>query len=176
MTERFRESPEIKRGREATITIKYEIFSAQEELYEDERLLLQNAREAMANAHSPYSRFDVGAAVKLNDGSVVVGNNQENAAYPSGLCAERTALFYVGTQGKGNEVQKLAVIGTGKDFETTAPVMPCGGCRQVIKEYQDLSGQPIVILASGATGDIYRFSGGIDDLLPLGFGPKDLGI
>ena len=157
------------------IKIQYEIFKSPEDLPEDEKELLEAARQAMETAHSPYSQFKVGAAVRLVDGTIVTGSNQENASYGLTNCAERSALFAVGSLGRKNEVWEIALIGTGRNFETIQPITPCGACRQVIKEYEDLAGKPLIILTSGAKGPIFRFTG-IDSLLPLGFGPKDLNL
>lgn len=159
----------------ASVVIRYDVFEKTGDLPLDEEWLLQKAREAMANSHSPYSNFTVGAAVRLEDGTIMAGSNQENASYGVTICAERTVLAFAGAQGHMKDVRKLAVIGTGREVETTAPVMPCGACRQFIKEVEDMGGQPITIVTSGATGPIFRFQG-IDSLLPLGFGPKDLGL
>ncbi|MGH7203565.1 MAG: cytidine deaminase [Candidatus Levyibacteriota bacterium] len=158
------------------ISIKFEVYSSLNDLPNDEQDLLASARGALDNTHSIYSRFKVGAAIQLKNGDIIPGSNQENAAYGSTICAERAALMSLGSSGNKTEMQKLAVIGTGDDIETTSPVTPCGSCRQVIREYQDLSGEPTVILAAGSKGDIWRFPDGIDSLLPLGFGPKDLGL
>lgn len=146
-----------------------------EQLPEDEQRLLETARQAMTTSYSPYSEFTVGAAVQLEGGDIIKGSNQENASYGLTMCAERTALFTVGATGRKKDVRKIAVVGTGKNFETTKPVTPCGACRQVIKEYEDLSGGPITILMAGQTGPTYRIKG-IDSLLPFAFGPKDLKI
>ncbi|QQG47325.1 MAG: cytidine deaminase [Candidatus Woesebacteria bacterium] len=155
------------------LTIDFEKFDSIEELPQDEQLLITSAREAMNNAHSPYSHFTVGAALGMKNGDIVIGSNQENAAYGSTICAERSALVAAGSLGRKEDIRKLAVIGTSKDFQTSAPVTPCGACRQVIKEYEDLSGEPLVILITGETGPIHRFVG-IESLLPFAFGPKDL--
>lgn len=153
----------------------YELLDSENDLLEDEADLLKKAREAMQTAHCPYSEFQVGAAIKLKDETIVTGSNQENAAYPSGICAERAALFGVGSQGKKNLVLKLAVIGKKENSESDEPVTPCGACRQVIKEYEDLSEQPIVIIMAGTRSEILRVVG-IENLLPWGFGPKNLGF
>lgn len=154
-------------------SINFEKFDSIEELSIDEQTLLTSAREAMANAYSPYSNFVVGAALGLKNGEVIIGSNQENAAYGSTICAERSALVAAGSLGHKDDIQKIAVIGTSREFQTTEPVTPCGACRQVIKEYEDLSGQELVILLSGENGPIRRFVG-IESLLPFAFGPKDL--
>lgn len=158
-----------------TFEIKYDKFDSRDDLPEKERELLARAKGAMQNAHSPYSDFMVGAAVELKDGTVVIGSNQENASYGLTICAERSALVTVGSMGRKKDVIGIAVVGTGRKFNTTQPVTPCGACRQFLKEFEDLSGNPLTILTAGAEGQIYRFKG-IDKLLPFGFGPKDLNL
>jgi cytidine deaminase len=153
--------------------INFEKFDSLDELPLDEQKLVNSAREAMAHAHSPYSNFTVGAAIALEDGEIVLGSNQENASYGMTICAERSALVTVGSQGRQQDIRKLAVMGTSRDFETNEPVPPCGACRQFMKEYEDLAGEPLVILVTGSTGPIHRFVG-IESLLPFAFGPKDL--
>jgi cytidine deaminase len=160
--------------RKAKIEFDYEIYTSSKELLDEERELLEKAKETMQTAYAPYSKFRVGAAVMLKNNKIITGSNQENAAYPSGLCAERVALFSVGAKGKEADIKKIAIIGTNENFKTTQPPMPCGACRQVLKEYQDLTTEPIIILTSGTKGEIYRFNGGVNDLLPLAFGPGSL--
>lgn len=156
-----------------TTQISYEVFTNIQDLPKDEQELLEEAREAMQTSYSPYSQFRVGAAVQLKNGDIVTGSNQENASYPQGMCAERNALFAAGSQGKGDQIAKIATIGTGHKEETTHPISSCGGCRQVIAEYQHRSKNPLVLLFSGNTGEIYRFVGA-ESLLPFAFQPDDL--
>lgn len=141
--------------------------------------LIALARAAAVNAHAPYSRFAVGAAVLLTDGSVVTGANVENASYGLSLCAETVAIATVSAQGRLREVAAVGVIGGAMDAEGRAtgsdPVRPCGRCRQVLNEAAQLSGNDLRVHCAGAEGDriaSYRLS----DLLPDAFGPADLGI
>ena len=141
--------------------------------------LIEAARGAARNAHAPYSRFAVGAAVLLVDGRVVTGANFENASYGLSLCAETVALATVSSGGDLREVVALAVIGGAMDRDGvprgTAPVSPCGRCRQVINEAAQLGGREVVVWCAGAEGDAavrYRLS----ELLPHAFGPADLGL
>lgn len=150
-----------------------ELFDSDAELPEDERALLVAARKAAEGAYSPYSQFNVGSAVLADDGTVVVGHNVENSAYGSTICAERAALLAADSAGLGDRIRKMAVYGTGKKFDTTQPVGPCGDCRQVTREIEDRSGEPIVIIMAGQRGKIARVVG-IENLLPWGFGPKDI--
>ncbi len=141
--------------------------------------LIEQARAAALNAHAPYSRFAVGAAVLLTDGSVVTGANFENASYGLTLCAETVALGTVSAAGRLRDVAAIAVIGGAMDAAGkptgTAPVSPCGRCRQIINEAAQMSGTDLPVHCGAAEGDavtIYRLS----ELLPAAFGPRDLGL
>ena len=139
-----------------------------EELTSEEQHLLQLAIEATDRSYAPYSKFHVGAAVRLDNGIELSGCNQENAAYPSGLCAERTALFYAGAQYPDVPVRMLAIAARGTDGELTEePTGPCGSCRQVIIESETRAGGPIRILLYGRKY-VYVVEG-IRPLMPLTF-------
>lgn len=138
-----------------------------EELSEADKMLVEEARSATARSYAPYSRFQVGAAARLVDGTVVVGCNQENAAYPSGLCAERTALFSANAQYPNVPVESLAIAAYYIDHFTEDPVPPCGACRQVILEVEDRYKRPVRILLYGTKG-VYVVSS-VRDLLPFQF-------
>ena len=145
----------------------------------DAAALIASAREAARHAHAPYSRFAVGAAVLLSDGSVVTGANFENASYGLSLCAETVALATTSAQGRLRDVAAIAVIGGMMDADGTptgeAPVGPCGRCRQVINEAAQMSGCDLPVLCGAAEGEAlkrYRLS----ELLPDAFGPADLGV
>ena len=134
--------------------------------------LIALAIEARKNAYAPYSKFNVGAAVLLDNGIIVKGSNQENAAYPSGLCAERTALFYAGAAYPDAKVKKIAVVSSKNGIINEKICSPCGACRQVMFESQYRAGSPIEVLLCGAN-DIYIFNS-VDILLPFGFDYDDL--
>lgn len=141
--------------------------------------LIAAAREAALNAHAPYSRFGVGAAVLLSDGSVVTGTNFENASYGLSLCAETVALATANAQGRLRDVVAIGVVGgpIGADGRPTGekPVGPCGRCRQVINEAAQMGRRDVVVWCAGAEGDaVERHL--ISELLPHAFGPGDLGI
>lgn len=139
-----------------------------EELTPEEQHLIQLAIDATSRSYSPYSKFSVGAAVRLGNGIELTGSNQENAAYPSGLCAERTVLFYAGAQYPDVPVKMLAIAARGTDGELTEePTGPCGGCRQVIIESETRAGNPIRILLYGKKY-VYAIDG-IGPLMPLIF-------
>ncbi len=139
-----------------------------EELTDEERHLVELAIEATSRSYAPYSHFRVGAAVRLTDGTEVIGCNQENAAYPSGLCAERTALFAAGAQYPDVPVEMLAIAARGTDGQLTEePTGPCGSCRQVIIESETRSHRRMRILLYGSKY-VYVIDG-IGQLMPLSF-------
>lgn len=140
---------------------------ALEELSVEERTLVEQALDATKNAYAKYSRFYVGAAVRLNDGTVFIGSNQENAAFPSGLCAERTAIFSAQANRPEQPICMLAIAARNTAGLLKEPVTPCGACRQVILEIEDRYRQPIEILLYGESG-VYRIKS-VKDLLPLSF-------
>jgi cytidine deaminase len=142
------------------------------ELSEADKNLIDLAKEACSRSYAPYSKFSVGAAVLLNNGEIITGNNQENAAYPSGLCAERTTLFYANSRYPDTPVKILAIAAkTDKDF-IASPIPPCGSCRQVILETEKRFGQPVRILLYGKE-KIYDIPG-INNLLPLSFDAESM--
>ena len=134
------------------------------ELAPNEAELLKAAEAAAQKAYAPYSDFPVGAAARLAAGEIYTANNQENAAYPSGLCAERVLLFYLGAQGLVPQIQALAVYAP----KLSHPVMPCGACRQVLHEYQQMSQNPWTLIFAGNSERVYRFIG-VELLLPFAF-------
>lgn len=140
------------------------------ELDPKSRELIRQARSASKQAYAPYSGFKVGAAVMLEDDRIVVGNNQENAAYPTGLCAERVALFAASSQFPGTSFHKIA-ISARTNHQKPVEVTPCGACRQAMMEYQNLQNTPLEVLMEGANGKIYRAQN-VDVLLPFKFSLK----
>ena len=160
------ETNTVTRMKDLIITAVIKVYQY-DELNEADQALVKTAKDATARSYSPYSHFSVGAAVLLGNGIVVTGTNQENAAYPSGLCAERTTLFYANSQYPDQPVVTLAVAArTEKDF-IDRPIPPCGACRQVILETEKRYGQPIRILLY-VKECIYEIKN-IGDLLPLSF-------
>ncbi|MBR2269555.1 cytidine deaminase [Sphingobium sp.] len=141
--------------------------------------LVAAARGALAHAHAPYSRFAVGAAVRLTDGSIVTGSNFENASYGLSLCAETVALATVNAQGRLADVTEIAVVGGGMSADGSvggeAIVSPCGRCRQVINEAEQMAGRTLAIYCVAPEGD-GLVEHRVADLLPHAFGPADLGI
>ncbi|MBN1338851.1 MAG: cytidine deaminase [Bacteroidales bacterium] len=154
---------------------KITIFEIQDEheLEPGDLGLLEKAREAVGNAYAPYSGYHVGAAVRLANGVTVQGNNQENVAYPDGMCAERVALFYASSQYPDIPVQAVAITARAADFLIDSPVTPCGSCRQVMAEWENRYNQGIRLILQGEAGIIYLVDG-VDNLLPLMFRAENL--
>ena len=149
------------------IKIAYKEYSSVDELPSQDRLLADAAIEAVELAYAPYSNFNVGAAVMFEDGEIVKGANQENAAYPSGRCAERTALFYASASRPDKAMTAIAIAAGQNGKLCESPATPCGACRQVMAQYQTKSGKAMSVLLVGAT-KVWKFEK-VDDLLPLIF-------
>ena len=152
------------------IVTKIQIYSYKELLLE-EKSVIAGAKDACSRAYAPYSQFRVGAAVLLANGEIVAGSNQENVAFPSGLCAERTALFYANSRYPEQAVKSLAVAAYTQGDFVESPISPCGACRQVILETEMRYLNPIRIFLYGKK-EIFVIEG-INDLLPLAFGTID---
>lgn len=129
---------------------------------------MNKAQQARDNAYAPYSRFKVGAALELASGEIITGNNQENAAFPSGLCAERVAVFHAGSNYPGETINNLALTVRSLHKEVNVPTPPCGACRQALAEYEVNQESPIAIYFMGETGKVVK-SASVRDLLPLVF-------
>lgn len=138
-----------------------------EELSDNEQALIKTAIEATKNSYAPYSHFSVGAALLLENGDMVMGANQENAAYPSGLCAERSAIFAAQSTHPDQPIKTLAIAARNGGGLMKLPIVPCGACRQVVLEIEDRYKKPVRILLYGTDG-IYIINT-IKDLLPLQF-------
>lgn len=152
--------------KEINIHIQIE-HCAMDELAESERELVEAAMKATSNAYANYSHFYVGAAARLANGLIVIGANQENAAFPSGLCAERTAVFAAQAQHPEQPITMLAIAAQNDNGFIKEPITPCGACRQVILEIEDRYKQPVKILLYGTDG-VYCINS-VKDLLPLSF-------
>lgn len=155
------------------INIRFEEYENIGELPLDDQQLLENAKLAIDSSYAPYSAFHVGAAVLLDSGKVITGSNQENGAYPSGLCAERVALFHAKHQNPDASIKVLAITAHADHFNVDYPITPCGACRQVIAEVQNRQTKPIRIILKGETGAV-RIIEGIENLLPLMFKEEKL--
>lgn len=159
--------------KEINITSSFTIFENLNELPAEIQDLMNQAVEIRKKAYAPYSKFKVGAALLLDNGKVILGSNQENAAYPSGLCAERTAIFYAGSTYPEAKILKMAITAASDTNQTTAPIPPCGSCRQSIAEYEIKQDTPIEIYFMGEIGEVYK-SSSLKNLLPLMFDKKFL--
>ena len=155
------------------LEIQYTVFKNREELPNEDKMLIDKAKEISEKAYSPYSEFRVGAAVLLDNGEIFTANNQENASYPEGLCAERIALFYAMSQFPTEKIKTVAICGNPSKFELNHFISPCGGCRQVMLECEERGQQKMRILLSGTSGEVLLIEG-VENLLPFQFSSKDL--
>ena len=159
--------------KELTIKTSFQVYDSMEELDFESKNLMNQAIEARKTAYAPYSNFSVGCALLLNNGEIIKGTNQENAAYPSGLCAERVAIFYAGSQYPNAKVLKLCITASPKERDSDIPIPPCGSCRQSIAEYEFKQDSLIEIYFMGAKGEVYK-SNSLKNLLPLVFDKNHL--
>lgn len=159
--------------KEISITTQFSVFDTTEELPLDVQNLMEQAVEMRKKAYAPYSKFRVGTALLLDNGKIVLGSNQENAAYPSGLCAERVAVFQAGAIYPNAKIVIMAITAASDHNQTKAPIPPCGSCRQSIAEYEIKQDFPIVIYFMGEVGNIYK-SASLKNLLPFMFDKKFL--
>ena len=150
------------------ISISFDEYNSLDELNSQDQILCIEAKKAMSNSHSPYSGFRVGVAVQLESGRIVYGSNQENVAYPSGLCAERVALFLIGTTYPDDKILSMAITAQTAHFLIKEPVTSCGACLQVMAEYEKKQSHPINVLFYCLNGAIIRTTG-IKTLLPFAF-------
>ena len=151
-----------------SITSELSLFDSVQELPSDIQELMKMSVEAREKAYSPYSRFQVGAALLLDNNEIITGSNQENASYPAGLCAERTAIFYAGAKFPDVKMLKLVLSAKSLNYTVDRPTAPCGSCRQAIAEYEVKQEQPIEIYFMGETGKVLK-ADSIAALLPLIF-------
>ncbi|HPR57520.1 MAG TPA: cytidine deaminase [Bacteroidales bacterium] len=155
------------------LTIEFEYYRSSDELSEAERELFRAAMDAAKNAYAPYSLYKVGAAVRLESGRIVTGNNQENVAYPSGLCAERVALFYASANYPDDHIVAIAIAANAVNFTIKDKVTPCGACRQVMKEAENQNKHTIRVIMQGENGAVY-ISNSVENLLPISFKANEL--
>jgi cytidine deaminase len=148
-------------------TVRLYEYDLLEELSEEQVRLVNSAIKAARDAYAPYSAFHVGAALRLANGEIVIGSNQENAAYPSGLCAERVAIFYAGARHPNVPVSSIAIVAIREDTLQEAPVAPCGACRQVLYEKESQGEAPMEVILYGSKK--IQIINQVSDLLPLPF-------
>ncbi|UQD56004.1 cytidine deaminase [Flavobacterium sp. K5-23] len=154
--------------KEISITSKFSVYDTIPDLPLDIQNLMEQAVDVRKKAYAPYSNFRVGTALLLDNGEIVLGSNQENAAYPSGLCAERVAIFYAGAIYPEAKILKMAITAASDTNTTKSPIPPCGACRQSIAEYETRQDVPIEIYFMGELGAIYK-SDSLKNLLPFMF-------
>jgi len=150
------------------ITTQITVFESIEELSDSVRDLMNKAIEVKENAYAPYSNFRVGAALLLENGTIVTGNNQENAAYPSGICAERVAIWKASSEFPNHKILKLAISASSSTQLTKEPVAPCGACRQTLSEYELKQKDKIEVYFMGEVGKVIK-TNSLLDLLPIAF-------
>ena len=151
------------------INIEYEYFESSKELNDIEKKLFDLAKSSRLKAYAPYSKFLVGCAILLENGEIISGNNQENAAYPSGLCAERTAIFYASSEFPDVKIKKLFVIGaSSENLQKVVPTPPCGACRQAIMEYESKQKENIEIFFANMQDEVCKINS-VSSLLPFTF-------
>ena len=150
------------------ITSSATVYSNLGELSTEDQMLMNKAIEARRNAYAPYSKFHVGAALLLDNREIVLGNNQENAAYPSGMCAERVAIWQAGSLFPGVKIKKLAISASSTITEVDKPIGPCGACRQTLSEYEINQKEPFPVIFMGEVGEIVK-TPSLLSLLPYSF-------
>jgi cytidine deaminase len=156
-----------------TFQFNYDVYASLADLGPADRLLLGKATEVIGNAYAPYSNFKVAAAASLSNGEIVTGTNQENAAFPAGLCAERIVLGTVGSAWPKEILQTMAITYYSEKGENEFPISPCGICRQSMQEYETRMNSPIRLILSGSNGKIFVIESAAM-LLPLSFGRHSL--
>jgi len=159
--------------KELNIETKLFLFKSIKATPIDVQELMEHAIAARKKAYAPYSNFFVGAALALNNGEIITGSNQENASYPSGLCAERTAIFYAGAKYPNATILTIAISAASQNKKTDMPIPPCGACRQSIAEYETKQKTPIQLYFMGETGQVIK-SNSLNNLLPFGFSGSNL--
>jgi len=147
------------------LNTEFTVFPSINDVSAEVQTLMELAKNARSKAYSPYSKFNVGAAILLDNGEIVSGNNQENASYPSGLCAERTAIYAAGANYPDIKILKMAITARSQNKKTDFPIPPCGACRQVISEYETKQESPIEIYFMGEEGNVVK-SDSLANLLP----------
>ena len=142
--------------KEITLTCQFSVYNSTAELPNEIQNLMEQAVSVRKNAYAPYSNFKVGTALLLDNGQIVLGSNQENAAYPSGLCAERVAIYHAGAVYPDAKILKMAITAASDTNKTSQPIPPCGACRQSIAEYEIRQDTPIEIYFMGEIGEVYK--------------------
>jgi cytidine deaminase len=155
------------------IHLEYDVFQSLDHLQGQDQALMVQARKTLVNAYAPYSGFYVSAALRFENGVMITGTNQENAAYGLCICAEQNVLSTAGSNYKDLAIEAIAITAQARDKTILAPVFPCGACRQSISEHEDRHLHPIRVLLQGEKGEVFVFKS-IKDLLPWSFSQNDL--
>lgn len=150
------------------LNISFEKYTGIQELNEKDRILCENSEQALSSSYSPYSKFRVGTAIRLVTGETVLGSNQENLAYPSGLCAERVALFTIGATYPNAVIESMAITAQTDAFEISSPITSCGGCLQVMAEFERKQNSPIEVIFYCLNGEVMKIPS-VKSLLPFAF-------
>ena len=150
------------------LNISFEQYADIKELSENDRLLCESAQQALVSSYSPYSKFRVGCAIRLSSSEIIRGSNQENLAYPSGLCAERVALFSIGSNYPDAIIEAMAITAQTDNFEILKPVTSCGGCLQVMAEFERKQSSPIAVIFYCLNGEVLKVPS-VQSLLPFSF-------
>jgi cytidine deaminase len=153
---------------EHEIKIKFKEYASIDELSRDDKALCLEATQALKSSHSPYSKFRVGVAMRLQSGKILHASNQENVAYPSGLCAERVALFHWGANHADDPIETMAITAQTDEFKLTQPIASCGACLQVLAEYEKKQGKPVKMLLYCQNGPVWAATG-VESFLPFLF-------
>lgn len=159
--------------RKIEVSTSATVYNDISELSAEDTLLMQKAIEARKKAYAPYSKFHVGAALLLDNGEIVLGNNQESAAYPSGMCAERVAIWKAGSEYPDMKIIKLAITASSTITNVNKPIGPCGACRQTLSEYEINQKSPFQVLFMGEVGEVV-ITESLLSLLPFSFDSKYL--
>jgi cytidine deaminase len=155
------------------IILSYEIYADLSELSAADAVLLEQAKKTTSLAYAPYSHFHVGAVARMSNGELITGTNQENASFPTGICAERVLLSAASSVYPGESIDTLAISYIGQREKSNAPVAPCGVCRQSLVEFEQRYKKPIRLILGGMEGEIFIFNS-VKSLLPLEFSGDDL--
>jgi cytidine deaminase len=159
--------------KQITNTFDYQVYNSQAELAADDRELFEKAKEVIHSSYAPYSHYHVGAAVRLANGIIFTGSNQENISFPAGSCAERVAVFAAASAFPNVALVALAISASADSFDVSDPVSPCGICRQAVVEYELKFNTKIRIILGGQRGEVFIIQG-MEKLLPLTFHAKGL--
>jgi cytidine deaminase len=164
---------QLKSMTEKKFEFNYRVYNGVEELPEDQKELLKQAREVTQSAYAPYSRFQVGAVAKLSNGELVNGSNQENASFPVGLCAERVLLATISSLHPGAAIDSIAVSYKSAEQKSDHPISPCGICRQALQEFEGRTKHSVQLILGGMEGSVYVIDSA-SQLLPLAFTSEEL--